>query len=504
VDKIRGELNPVKIINQIFIALTFLYFVQCTSPDTTNKTYQANWESLKQYTVPEWLRDAKFGIWTCWGIYSVPAFGRNGTWYPHNIYRENRIERKHHEQTYGPIEEFGFKDFIPKFTAENFDADRWAELFQKAGAKFAGPIAEFHDGFAMWPTKFSEWNATKMGPKRDIVGELEKAVKNRGMKYVTAFHHAANWEFFPVWDERYDCSNPEFSGFYGFIHEEGARPSQEFLDEWYGKLIEVVDNYDPDLIWFDFGLGRIREDYRQKFMAYYYNKAEERNKEVVVTYKSHDLPPGVGLRDLELGQERDLSYYEWITDTALDDQGAWCYVKDAKFKPVNRLVDNLVDRVSKNGNLLLCVGPRPDGTIPEEGKKRLLALGEWLKINGEAIYNTRAWLCHGEGPSKLDNDTNRYGFNEGELRYTAEDIRFTVNKNVLYATCLDWPGKEVTIKTLAGVGNGDVIFYPEEIKSISMLGDGKELDWEMTDEGLVINAPEQKPCDYAYVFKIVR
>jgi alpha-L-fucosidase len=468
--------------------------------------YKPTWESLKEYPIPEWLRDDKFGIWTCWGIYSVPAYGQNGTWYPYHIYFDEDSEhRKHHEKTHGPIEEFGYKDFIPMFTAEKFDADEWAELFQKAGAKFAGPIAEFHDGFAMWPTKYSEWHSVNMGPKRDVVGEFEKAVKRRGMRFCTMFHHAANWMFFPVWDTRYDCGDPEYSDLYGVIHDEDERyPNQEFLDEWYGKLVEVVDTYDPDLIWFDFGLGMIREDMRQKFIAYYYNKAQERGKQVVVTYKSHNLPPGVGIRDYELGQERRLAYHEWVTDTALDDQGAWCYVKDAKFKPVDRLVDNLVDRVSKNGYLLLCVGPRPDGTIPEEGKKRLLGLGEWLEVNGEAIYGTRAWLAYGEGPTTLDKDANRYGFNESDIKYTAEDIRFTAKDNVLYAICLDWPGDVVTITTLVGEDNRDVAFFPEEIESIRMLGDGKDLDWKMTDKGLVIACPDKKPCEHAFVFKIVR
>jgi len=467
--------------------------------------YEPTWESLKKYPIPEWLRDDKFGIWTCWGIYSVPAFGRNGSWYPSKIYNDKTDESKHHKTTYGPVEEFGYKDFIPMFTAEKFDPDEWAELFQMAGAKFAGPIAEFHDGFAMWPTKYSEWNAVNMGPKRDVVGELEKAIKKRGMKFVTAFHHAANWWYFPVWNKRYDCSNPKYSGFYGVIHDKDERyPNQKFLDEWYGKLIEVIDNYDPDLVWFDFGLGRIHEDLRQKFLAYYYNKAEERRKQVVVTYKSHDLPPGVGLRDYELGQERNLTYHEWITDTALDDQGAWCYVKAAKFKSVDRLVDNLVDRISKNGYLLLCVGPKPDGTIPEEGKKRLMDLGEWLKINGEAIYGSRAWMAYGEGPTKLEKDADEYGFNELDVKYTAKDIRFTVKKNVLYAICLDWPGNEVTIKTFAGGGNGDVVLHAEDIQLITMLGDDKELKWSFTEQGLIIKTPDRKPCEHAFVFKIIR
>jgi len=500
------------------------------------KKYEPTWESLKEYPVPGWLRDGKFGIYTHWGPYSVHGQGPNGTWYSHIIYNyEESEQRKHHERTYGPLEEFGYKDFIPMFKAEKFDADEWAELFQKAGAKFAGPVAEHHDGFAMWDTEYSEWNAAKMGPKRDIVGELEKAIKKRDMKFVTAFHHAANWFFFPTWDERYDTGDPQYSGLYGPKHEENvmetqAQPNEEFLHEWYGKIIEVIDKYEPDFIWFDFFLGKMREDLRQKFLAYYYNHAERRGKEVVVTYKGHDLPPGVGLRDLE-----GLTYYEWITDTSVDDQGAWSYVPAAKFKSVNRLVDNLVDRVSKNGFLLLNVGPAPDGTIPEPAKKCLLGIGEWLEVNGEAIYGTRAWSTYGEGPTVLE-ESSDIGFNEADVVYQAEDIRFTVKENILYAICLGWPGDEVVIRMFGkeiedeeeeeaeeeemedeedeeeeeedegewAPGREDVILYASEIESITMLGDGQELDWVMEDEGLVIETPDRRPCEHAYVFKIVR
>jgi alpha-L-fucosidase len=503
-------------------------------------------------------------------------------------------EREHHEKTYGPLDEFGYKDYIPMFTAEKFDAGEWAELFQKAGARFAGPVAEHHDGFAMWDTKWSNWNAATMGPKRDVVGELEEAIKKRDMKFVTAFHHAANWFFFPVWDERYDCSDPRYSGLYGFIHGEEEKPSKEFIEEWHGKIIEVIDKYDPDFLWFDFALDIIQEDYIKDFLAYYYNKAKASGKEVVVTYKDHDLPPGVGLVDLELGQERDLTYHEWITDSTVDDQGAWGYVKTADYKSLDRLVDNLVDRVSKNGYLLLNVGPKADGTIPEEARTLLLGIGEWLQVNGEAIYETSPWVIAGEGPTRL-RETG--GFSESEIEYTAEDIRFTINGNVLYATVLDWPDEEIVITTFRQEeeeddeeedeeeneeeeelreeleyleeeidsiqqeietlqediseadeeGDDEVVeelqeemeelreeirgfksemreleerleefeeeddeegprrlLYESEIKSITMLGDGKQLKWKLTDEGLVIKTPRKKPCKHAYTFKIVR
>ena len=470
--------------------------------------YQPTWNSLKKHQTPQWLKDAKFGIYTHWGVYAVPAFGQNATWYANSVYTNpDSPQRKHHEATYGPLEKFGYKDFIPMFTGEKFKADEWADLFQKAGARFAGPVAEHHDGFSMWDTKYSEWNAAKMGPRRDVVGELSKAIKQRGMKFVTAFHHAENWFYFPTWDKRYDCSDPRYSGLYGPIHEPGALPDKQFLDKWEGKIIEVIDKYDPDFIWLDFGLQLVTDSYKMDVLAYYYNKAAARKKDVVVTYKTHDIPPGAGLLDLELGQEAELTYYEWITDTSIDNQGAWGYVEGAGFKTEDNLIDNLVDRVSKNGYLLLNVGPKPDGTIPDEAKMLLLGMGKWLQVNGEAIYGTTPWVVAGEGPTKIQSIRGEgvRGFNENNsLRYTGQDIRFTVKDNNLYATVLDWPGEKVVIKSLAPKGQTWTGLYPSEIASITMLGDGKELKWGLTKEGLEIETPKTKPCDHAFVFKIVR
>ena len=472
-------------------------------PSPASKPFQPDWNSLRSLPSPQWLRDAKFGIYTHWGVYAVPAFGKNATWYSNSVYwKPDSPQRKYHESTYGPLEKFGYKDFIPMFTGEKFNADEWADLFKKAGAKFAGPVAEHHDGFSMWNTKYSEWNSVKMGPKRDIVGELSRSIKKQGMKYVTAFHHAENWFFFPTTDKRYDASDPRYSGLYGPIHEEGALPTKEFLDIWLAKIVEVVDNYDPDLLWFDFGLELVQENYKKEMLAYYFNKAAQRKKDVTVTYKKHNLVPMVGVLDLELGQEREMTYNDWITDSSVDNQGAWGYVKGAGFKSVDNLVDNLVDRVSKNGYLLLNVGPKPDGTIPDEAKDRLLGLGKWLESNGEAIYETTPWLVAGEGPTQLE---KAGPFNENnELKFTAQDIRFTSKDNILYATALDWPGDRIVIKSLAASGRSWAGLYPAEISSITMLGDGHPLKWEMTKEGLAVQTPAVKPGDYAYTFKITR
>jgi alpha-L-fucosidase len=477
------------------------------APPSQKQPFEPTWNSLKNVRTPQWLRDGKFGIYTHWGVYAVPAQGPNATWFANKAYwNADSAERAYWEKTWGPIQKFGYKDFIPMFTGEKFDADAWADLFQKAGARFAGPVAEHHDGFSMWDTKYSPWNAAKMGPKRDILGELAKAIKRRDMKFVAAFHHAEQWVYFPTSDASLDCGDPRYSGLYGPIHQKGERPTKAFLDSWAGKIIEVVDKYDPDLIWFDNGLELIPDWTKMGVLAHFYNKAVERKKEVVVTYKRHDLPPGAGLLDLERGQEADLTYYDWITDTTVDIGRGWGYVKGLGFKTVDNLVDNLVDRVSKNGYLLLNVGPKPDGTIPDEARELLLGMGGWLKVNGEAVYGTTPWVVAGEGPTKLERGTA--GFNErNDLKYTGQDIRFTVKDNVLYAIVLDWPGEKLLIKSLAPrwlSWTGWNGLYTEEIASVTMLGDNRELRWENTAAGLSIETPQTRTGDYAYVFKIVR
>jgi len=591
----------MKKLTLIWLVLIGLFVVGCQQQlsQKSVKKYEPTWESLREYKhVPKWLRDGKFGIYTHWGPYAVHAYGENTTWYSFAMYRDPEGEaRKHFEKTFGKLTpQFGYKDLIPKFTAEKFDADEWAELFKKSGAKFAGPVAEHHDGFAMWDTKYSKWNAAKMGPKRDVVGELAKAIKKRDMKFVTAFHHAANWFFFPVLDKNYDTGDPRYSGLYGQPHAEGAMRNQAFIDEWYGKIIEVIDNYSPDFIWFDFALDSIPEGYVKDFLAYYYNDATAKGKEVVVTYKGNDLVPKTGVRDLELGQEASITYHEWITDSTVDDRGAWGYANDLIFKSPNRVIDNLIDRVSKNGYLLLNVGPKPDGTIPEEARKLLLEMGKWLKVNGEGIYGTSPWIIASEGPTNLGAAT-AIGFNESNVVYTSEDVRFTVKGDTIYATFLAWPGEKAIIKTLRAQGEeedeeeededededeegdeeesiplagktftigeytwefkedgklrvsggmagegadgeyeqeGTTVFisvstyetegtydgekftiseeqapsypgfYKEEIKRITMLGDGRKLDWKLTNKGLVIETPDKKPCEHAFVFKIER
>ena len=461
-------------------------------------SYQPTWSSLATHPTPRWFLDAKVGVYTHWGPYSVAAYGTNGTWYPRHMYDPERPEYRYHSETFGPPEQVGYKELIGRFTADKFDADEWAELFAASGARFAGPVAEHHDGFSMWDSKINGWNAARMGPKRDVTGELATAIRSRGMKFAATFHHAQNWYMFPTDDQRYDCADPRYRELYTGPHAADARPDEWFLDRWEGKLYEVIDGYRPDLIWFDFGLGFIREQRRKRFLAYYYNKEREWGSGVVVTFKEipkgwFNLPPMTGVADLELGRMWELTNHIWLTDTTVDAHGVWSYVKDAGYKSVERLIHNLVDRVSKNGHLLLNVGPRPDGTIPEQAADCLRGMGRWLDVNGEAIYGTTPWVSFGEGPTQREGSGH---FTEkSEPRFTAEDIRFTTKDDAVYAICLGRPGDAITIKALR-------LFYEDEVAAVTALGVPGELRWRRTDAGMTIDVPHRLCGEHAFTFKV--
>ncbi|GAB6166677.1 hypothetical protein JCM19992_26770 [Thermostilla marina] len=470
-------------------------------PPIPEGPYTTDWDSLSKVNeAPDWFRDAKFGIYFHWGVYSVPAFGSE--WYPRNMHIKTRPEYKHHVETYGDPTEFEYADFVPMFKAENFDADEWAELFKKAGARFAGPVAEHHDGFSMWASKVTPWNAKDKGPKRDIVGELEKAIRARGMKFVATFHHARNnlWEKSPgQWTGHYEyikkdfpslLEDPENAILYGYM------PREQFLKMWLIKLTEVIDNYQPDLIWFDSWLDEIPEDYRKAFLAYYFNRAHQWGREVVVTFKQRDLPRTTALEDFEKGRLDHLTEYCWLTDDTIS-KGSWCYTQDLQIKDTQEVLQVLIDIVSKNGCLLLNISPKADGTIPDNQKQVLLGLGEWLKVNGEAIYETRPWLVYGEGPTKMA----KGGAFVGSVRYTGRDVRYTTRGNTLYAIALDWPDASPLV-----LQSVEVDEVPADAK-VELLGYDKPIAFEVTaDKKLALAipelSPEQRPCKYAYAFKI--
>jgi alpha-L-fucosidase len=468
--------------------------------------FRADWESLQKYEVPEWYKDAKFGIFIHWGAYSVPAFGNE--WYPRNMYVPGSPEYKHHIATYGPQDKFGYKDLIPMFKAEHFDPAAWAELFKKSGARYVVPVAEHHDGFAMYESGLSDWTAVKMGPHRDTTGELAKAVRAAGLHFGVSSHRVEHNFFLGVGRSiPSDVNDPQYAAFYGPAHNWLSAPwgvplnddftyvSSAWADDWLARGAELVEKYHPDIVYFDWWIGQasIRPNLT-KFAAFYYNSSLKYGDHVgVINYKDYAMQEHSAVLDLERGQLGDIRPLYWQTDTSVSNK-SWGYISDDTFKSPEFVVDQLVDIVSKNGNLLLNIGPRSDGTIPEEVQQVLLDVGAWLNVNGDAIYGTRPWRIYGEGPTKVaagsfhDTDTTHY---------SAEDFRFTTKGNALYAIGLGWPANgEATIHSLASTVGA------ERVQSVSLLGSDAKLQFDQRADGLHVRVPTQPPAKYAYALRM--
>lgn len=480
--------------------------------------YEENWESIAQHNEePDWFQDAKLGIYFHWGVYSVPAFGSE--WYPRNMYIPGHPVYEHHLEKYGHPSGFGYHDFVPLFKAEHFDADEWADLFVKAGARFAGPVAEHHDGFSMWASKVTPWNTLDKGPGRDITGELQKAITGKGMKFITTFHHARNLQRYIGKEQEEINSDTEMSRKFRLSHYPlfegmptapddpeqkylyGNIPESQWLEEvWFGKLKEVIDNYQPDIMWFDSWLDQIPEAYRLKYCAYYLNEAQKWGKEVVIVRKQDDLPLECSVDDLEKSRKNVIGEKSWMTDETIS-KGSWCYTEDLEIKTAPDVLHVLIDIVSKNGVLLLNISPMADGTIPQNQQEVLLGIGGWLDQYGEAIYGTRPWYTFGEGPTKEPEGhfSNRMEFLR--IRYSAKDIRYTTKGSTIYAIMLGWPGgnEPVMLESFSG----DALPEKVDIKKVEMLGSDEKIEWSVSDRGLEVVTPASPPDKMAVVFKII-
>ena len=464
--------------------------------------FKASWESLETQKVPDWYADAKFGIFIHWGVYSVPAFGSE--WYPRNMYLPDQAAFKHHVERYGPQSKFGYKDFIPMFKAEKYSPAAWADLFKRSGAKYVMPVAEHHDGFQMYASELSDWNAARMGPKRDLVGELAREVRKVGLHFAASSHRAEHWWFFEggmKFDS--DVKDPKYAGLYGPAHPRrlpGAtadnQPNDEdYLKDWLARSCELVDKYQPEVVWFDWWIEQpVFVPYLQKFAAYYYNRGAEWKKGVAINYKNQGFPEKAAVYDIERGKLDKVRPYLWQTDTSVGLR-SWSYIEGEEFRTAGSLVDDLIDITSKNGLLLLNIGPRADGTIPEEAQKLLLDIGQWLAVNGEAIYGTRPWKIFGEGPTQVLTG----GFTDKKQKtFTAQDIRFTTKGSTLYATALEWPGQTMVVKSLGTASKT----LDKKIASVKLIGSGTPVKWKQEADGLKVDLPEAKPGDYAFVLKI--
>lgn len=461
--------------------------------------FAPTWESLLNYRVPDWFQDAKFGLFIHWGVYSVPAF--DSEWYPRHMYTRGHRVFEHHLKSYGPQNKFGYKDFIPLFKAERFDADRWARLFKQAGARYVIPVAEHHDGFAMYDCAYSKWTAKKMGPKRDLIGELARAIRRQEMIFGLSNHRIEHWYFMDE-GRKFDSDirSGRWEDFYGPAQPKDSPMDpplgSQWLDEWLVRCCELVDKYQPQLFYFDWWINyHMAKAHLRKFAAYYYNQGAAWDRGVVLNYKDDAFPPGAAVVDFERGIAPEIRPVSWQTDTAVG-RNSWGYVRDMQYKKAGELIGDLIDIVSKNGNLLLNIGPRADGSIPDQDERALLEIGDWLKVNGEAIYGSRPWKVFGEGPTQPASGM----FSEGQRApYTAQDIRFTTKgANTLYAICLGWPEKELMIHSLGA----NVRLLTGAIENVQLLGAAAPLKWAREAGGLRLTLPKGKPCRHAFTFKI--
>lgn len=468
------------------------------------------WDDLKK-EVPQWFRDAKFGLFFHWGPYSVPAF--ENEWYSRNMYAKGLSQNLHHVKTYGSLNEFGYKEFYPLFKGEKFDPEEWADLVVRSGAKYAGPVTEHADNFSMWNSKINPINCMNYGPKRDITGECAKAFRKKGIKVLATFHHQWLWGWFMSTDNEADVYVPENEVYYGkALPLETNRyapyrlPNDDFNIAWRNKVIEVIEKYNPDALYFDSRTNIIDERYRFEMVDYYYNISK--HTDGIISYKQEDLPADIGVYDIECGRFSEAKPFAWQTDDRLEDNITWCMVQNPKYKSSLKIIHQLCDVVAKNGNLLLNVGPYADGSFHADAKKSLYEVGDWLKLNGEAIYETRPFQVASEGPTSVldDNyDVNRINDQlenglASDIRFTAfssQDFRFTRKGNYVYAIALGWPEDSILrIRTFSK--NGPL----QDIKKVTLLANDSLVPFIQTEDSLELMLPKQKPCEAAFAFRI--
>jgi alpha-L-fucosidase len=475
--------------------------------------YRADWATLMKYQQPQWYKDAKFGIFIHWGVYSVPA--AENEWYPRNMYRPTEGAYKNFQEHFAskdPAEKDakGYKDLIPSFRAEKFDAVAWARLFKESGAQYVVPVAEHHDGFSMYDSGLSDWTVVKMGPKRDTLGELAGAIRAEGLHFGLSSHRAEHNFFFSGGRAiRSDVNDPKYASLYGPAHhwfEAGGDDhnlandwtwvSDAWTQDWLARDTELVEKYKPEVVYFDWWIGhpKFRGAVAQ-FAAFYYNYAVAHGYTGVIDFKDYSLNWKAGVRDFERGQQDHIVADHWQTDTSISN-ASWGYIEHDTFKSPEFLVRQLVDIVSKNGNLLLNFGPRSDGTIPDQVQITLREMGAWLKINGDAIYATTPWKTFGEGPTQVmagafhDTDTKPY---------TAEDFRFTAKGTTVYAIGMACPanGKAI-IHSLGWAHEGSAI----AIAQVELLGSIEKVNWTQGADALEVTLPTQAACKYAYALKL--
>jgi alpha-L-fucosidase len=495
--------------------------------------FKPTWESLSAFQVPDWYRDAKLGIWAHWGPQCQPEMG---DWYAQKMYQFNGPIYKFHVQKYGHPSKFGFKDVINEWKADLWDPEALIALYKRAGAKFFAAMGNHHDNTDMFDSTYQPWNSVAIGPKKSIVGGWEKAARAAGLKFAVTCHGDRAWSWYqdaqksdptgPLAGVEYDGQMTREDGkglwwegldpqdLYAQYHRPGRYPwtqtgnpplAREFVEKFFNRIIDLIDKHHPDLLYFDDTVLPIYpySDIGLRIAAYLYNTNVARNGklEAIMTGKglNHDQRKAI-LLDVERGVTNGGETIPWQTDTCI---GNWHYQRSLyeqhKYKTSMQVVQMLVDIVSKNGNLMLNIPVRGNGTIDDDEVKVLEGLAAWIGPNGEGIYATRPFKVYGEGPSTITQPRGQFGGARDVRAYTSEDVRFTSKGEIVYAFLMSWPaGGKATIKSLAQGSEN----FPKEIARVELLGGEGPLTFTRDSSGLVVNLPDQKVGDYAYGLKI--
>lgn len=511
--------------------------------------FKPTWESLQNYKTPDWFLDAKFGMWAHWGPQCEPEAG---DWYARAMYQEGSRQYKIHLEKYGHPSKFGFKDVINEWKAENWDPEELVSLYKNAGAKYFMAMANHHDNFDLYDSKYQKhWNATKIGPKKDLIAGWAKAAKKNGLPFGVSVHASHAWRWYEVaqradktgqyagipYDGKLTKADGKGKWWEGLnpqelyaqdhplskdslddhsIHQQwnwgnGAYPlSKAYIEKFYNRTIDLINKYGPDVVYFDdsqLPLWPV-SDVGLRIAAHLYNKSIKEHGELRAVLNGKILDENqrkAMVWDIERGQANEIQPLPWQTDTCI---GNWhydrgLYERDG-YKTAKTVIQTLVDIVSKNGNLMLNIPVRGDGSIDEKERKIVEEVGRWMKANSESIYGTRPWIIFGEGPAQEGAaKLSAQGFNEGKGKpFTHEDIRFNIKGNVLYATAMGWPqdGKLV-IKSLAKNSR----HFPKEIQKVELLTTKQTLSFERTENGLELMLPEKTSDDltYANVIKVL-
>ncbi len=506
--------------------------------------FKPTWKSLEQYECPEWFRDAKFGIWAHWGPQCQP---QQGDWYARHMYIEGWDQNKFHVAHYGHPSEFGFKDVIHEWKAEKWDPEKLVGLYKRVGAQYFFAMANHHDNLDMWDSQYQPWNSVAVGPKKNIIAGWAEAAKKHGLRFGVSVHAAHAWRWYE--SSQGADANGEFAGISydgkltkadgkgqwwegldpqdlyaqnhelsrdsanpGAIHSQwhwdnGASiPDAAYCEKFYNRTVDLINKYQPDLLYFDdtgLPLWPV-SDAGLKIAAHYYNSNMKqhngRNEAVLFGKILTPQQQQCLVWDVERGALNKIAELPWQTDTCI---GGWHYNRSDyegnRYKSAKTVIHMLADIVSKNGNLLLNIPVRGDGSIDEKEEKILEGIAAWMDINRECIFGTRPWKVFGEGPATEGAPISAQGFNEGKGKpMTAEDVRFTTKGDILYAIVLGQPAKDLQIKSL-GTAAG---LLDKPIAGVRLLGSDETIRWIQSEASLTIKPVQNKPCDEAIVFRI--